>query len=331
MLAAVCHQKCKNCGVQLMAKDKGILLWGNMGWWFCGPECIFQSTIEGGLLEQKYGVNDIASMFKDPECTPRTLRISHIWSTFTWHQHMNCFKNGEVSAMDAMFWRTNTDARSLFFVGLDSFEKHFSPDEKEARSAMAEARKFLASKLSLFAKSKLIRQTYNKHMQEMYVSNSQFEVFYPWNVKARLAKYEEDWENGGGILGGAVKKKGTSIASKFTVVTSLGSSSSDSSSKTCCAKEENNRKKRKAKDMKKQETNEQEGAILQHSKTIKLLTMENAAIRALYHMNQEVGPCCRWRISEAYDIQHVPGWHKHHGLVRHFKKVYEESNKITAR
>ena len=46
MLAAVGHQYCHNCGIGL--KEKGILLWGNMGWWFCSPACIYETTIEGG-------------------------------------------------------------------------------------------------------------------------------------------------------------------------------------------------------------------------------------------------------------------------------------------
>jgi hypothetical protein len=56
-VCAVLHNPCcHNCC--LPVKNKGILLWGNMGWWFCSPECIFQSTIEGGkllsLLDEKY-------------------------------------------------------------------------------------------------------------------------------------------------------------------------------------------------------------------------------------------------------------------------------------
>jgi hypothetical protein len=58
MLSACSYQVCRNCGLCIHDRKKGIFLYGNMMWWFCSPECIADVTMEGGRLH--YSPNTLA-------------------------------------------------------------------------------------------------------------------------------------------------------------------------------------------------------------------------------------------------------------------------------
>lgn len=275
--------------------------------------CMFSCA---GTLESRYGLSGICSMFEDPHKTPKTLRVSHVWTRYIWHQHRNCVSNGEGGPLETLYW---DDCRALFFVGLDSFSKHFTDEERMDMRKKAEAAKVLGDKLGHLCKAMSMKKMYDDRMQEMFISNPPFDAHYPFNLNYRIDRYKSE------VLDKAEVSVKRVVSDKDAAALKMGVFRCRRllqlvKSKEKAEEEEKELVKETEKDKKKRKKQVKFDDALPPSlpspdeirKTEKLLSMESLLIRDIVKKNAECGPAMKGvKRNGVYSGRWlVPGWHK---------------------